>query len=223
MGPEALRKLYDSNGLKCCGMHLATGALIGDNLKRTVELNQALGNRFLIVAADSARMASIEGIEELAGILNAAADALAQKFNARIVFTGTARDAGAIDGIIARSRCKPINLAGKTTVMELAALVRCCSVFISVDSAALHIAAAVGTPCVALFGPTDPQRHMPQAEHCVLVKKNVSCAPCYRGECARPKCMTGITADDVVDAVERIMPKKGTRTVYEGITDNHAS
>ncbi|MDD5746619.1 MAG: glycosyltransferase family 9 protein [Candidatus Omnitrophica bacterium] len=153
----------------------------------------------------------------------AVADALAQKLNARIVFTGTAQDAGAIDAIIVRSRCKPINAAGKTTVMELAALIRCCRVFISVDSAALHIAAAVRTPCVALFGPTDPLRHMPPAEHCVVLNKKISCAPCYRRECSQPKCMTQITADEVVDAVFRIMPKKGNEPVYENITDNHAS
>ncbi|MBM3495424.1 MAG: sugar phosphate isomerase/epimerase [Armatimonadetes bacterium] len=76
MSAEALRAEYDANDLTCCGMHISTGALIGDNLKRTVELNATLGNRFLIIAADSARMASLAGIEELAGILNTASDAL---------------------------------------------------------------------------------------------------------------------------------------------------
>jgi sugar phosphate isomerase/epimerase len=67
---KALRKMFDDNGLACCGMHLATGALLGDNLARTIELNQALGNRFLIIAADKGRMSSVETIRELAGILN---------------------------------------------------------------------------------------------------------------------------------------------------------
>jgi sugar phosphate isomerase/epimerase len=71
-----LRRLLDDNGLKCCGIHLATGALQGDNLKRTVELNQALGNRFLIVAADKQRMSSKDGIRELGHILEEAADAV---------------------------------------------------------------------------------------------------------------------------------------------------
>jgi len=77
--PADLRKAYDANGLRCCGMHLTTGALMGENLYRTAELNEALGNRFLIIAADSARMASLAGIEELAGILNRASDRLAQR------------------------------------------------------------------------------------------------------------------------------------------------
>lgn len=69
-----LRRLFDDNGLTCCGFHLATDALIGDNLKRTVEFNRTLGNRFLIVAGDSKRMASLGGIDELTDILNTAAE-----------------------------------------------------------------------------------------------------------------------------------------------------
>ena len=65
-----LRRLYDDHGLACCGIHLSTEALLGDNLKRTVEFNRLLGNRFLIVAMDKQRMVSREGIDELAGILN---------------------------------------------------------------------------------------------------------------------------------------------------------
>lgn len=65
-----LRKLYDDAGLTCCGIHLTTGALLGDNLKRTLEFNRVLGNRFLIIAADKPRMSALETIDELARILN---------------------------------------------------------------------------------------------------------------------------------------------------------
>jgi len=75
--PAAIRKMYDDNGLKCCGIHLATGALLGDNLQRTIELNQTLGNNFLIIAADKPRMSARSTILELAGILNDAAEKLA--------------------------------------------------------------------------------------------------------------------------------------------------
>ena len=71
-----IRQMYDENGLRCCGLHLTTDALMGDNLARTIEFNQILGNRFLIVAMDKQRMASTQGMEELAGILNDAAGKL---------------------------------------------------------------------------------------------------------------------------------------------------
>lgn len=68
-----IRRMYDDNGLACCGLHLTTDALLGGNLARTIEFNQILGNRFLIVAMDKPRMASAQGVQELAGILNDAA------------------------------------------------------------------------------------------------------------------------------------------------------
>lgn len=67
---EDIRAMYDDNGLACCGIHLRTEALLGDNLARTVELNRILGNHFLVIAIDKPRMSSMEGIQELAGILN---------------------------------------------------------------------------------------------------------------------------------------------------------
>lgn len=71
-----IRKMLDDNGLECCGIHLLTQALQGENLKRTVELNHVLGNRFLIIAMDFERMQSVAGIAELKGILESAADAV---------------------------------------------------------------------------------------------------------------------------------------------------
>jgi len=77
MSAKDLRKVYDDCGLTCCGIHLMPGALLGDNLPRTIELNQTLGNRFLIIAIDRPRMEARETILELAGILNETAEKLA--------------------------------------------------------------------------------------------------------------------------------------------------
>ncbi|NKB70671.1 MAG: TIM barrel protein [Candidatus Latescibacteria bacterium] len=78
MGASAaqIRRLLDDNSLACCGFHIRTEALMGDNLARTIEFNQALGNRYLIIAADKNRMSSRPGIDELAGILDAASQQL---------------------------------------------------------------------------------------------------------------------------------------------------
>lgn len=71
-----IRKMFDDNGLSCMGIHLQTNALLGDNLKRTAEFNQILGNQFLIIAGDKARMSTRDTVMELAGILNTACAAL---------------------------------------------------------------------------------------------------------------------------------------------------
>ncbi len=71
-----IRRMYDDNGLACCGIHLSTNALLGDNLARTIEFNQILGNKFLIIAADKPRMSALDTIKELADILNRVAETL---------------------------------------------------------------------------------------------------------------------------------------------------
>jgi len=79
-----LRRMLDDNHLACCGMHLSTDALLGDNLARTIDLNRELGNRFLIIAADKTRMSAVQTIAELAGIL----DDTAEKLQPHGMFTG---------------------------------------------------------------------------------------------------------------------------------------
>jgi sugar phosphate isomerase/epimerase len=79
-----LRKLFDDSGLQCCGMHLRTEALMGDNLARTIELNRVLGNRFLIIAIDSKRMSALDTIMELAHTL----DDVAAKLEPLGMYTG---------------------------------------------------------------------------------------------------------------------------------------
>jgi ADP-heptose:LPS heptosyltransferase len=86
-------------------------------------------------------------------------------------------------------------------------LIRKCSVFISGDSAPLHVAAAVSTPFVALFGPTDPRRHLPPAKNFAVIKKDAGCGPCYKPKCAKIRCMAAITPDEVLAQVEKLLKK----------------
>jgi sugar phosphate isomerase/epimerase len=79
-----IRTMYDDSGLRCCGLHLSTVALMGNSLARTIEFSRVLGNRFLIIAGDGQRMSSAAGIRELAGILNGAAE----KLEAHGMYTG---------------------------------------------------------------------------------------------------------------------------------------
>ncbi|HJN14762.1 MAG TPA: sugar phosphate isomerase/epimerase [Armatimonadota bacterium] len=111
-----IRKMYDDNGMTCCGIHLQTAALLGDNLARTIEFNQICGNRFLIIAADSVRMGSVEGIAELAGIL----DETAAKLKPHGMETGYhahAFDFEVIDGEIAWDRL--FSSTGSDVVMQM--------------------------------------------------------------------------------------------------------
>jgi len=124
----------------------------------------------------------------------------------RAVITGAEKDlAFASELINMVKKIKPINACAKTSVNQLACLIKRCAVFISADSSPLHIAAAVGTPFIALFGPTDPRRHLPAAEDYVVIKKDLSCSPCYKSKCKTKKCMELITPEEVLEAIDKLL------------------
>jgi lipopolysaccharide heptosyltransferase II len=123
----------------------------------------------------------------------------------RIVITGTDDDLAYAETLIKNLKnAKVINACGKTTVNQLACLIKTCSVYISSDSAPLHIAASQGVPFIALFGPTDPLRHTPSAKNCLVIKKDLPCSPCYKSKCKSKKCMELIKPQDVLGAIEKL-------------------
>ena len=107
-----------------------------------------------------------------------------------------------------------INLVGKTSILQLGALLERCEVCLTCDSGPMHIAAAVGTPTVALFGPTDPVRHKPYGTGHTIIEKPVECRPCYKRTCHRQDapylCMTEIDPTEVVKALETKLHQKAS-------------
>ncbi|HCD37789.1 MAG TPA: hypothetical protein DEQ77_03525 [Candidatus Omnitrophica bacterium] len=120
----------------------------------------------------------------------------------RVVITGNQVDPGelrVLKSLTARSR--PIIACGKTTINQLACLIKHCSVFVAADTAPLHIACGMGVPVVALFGPTDPKRHILSQEKVSLFYKGLSCQPCYKSQCNSTECMKQISVEEVEEAV----------------------
>ncbi len=136
----------------------------------------------------------------------ALADAVSDRFGLRVVFTGSRADQPAVAEIINGMAVAAVNLAGATTLIELAALFEKAECLVSTDSGPMHIAAAVGTPVVALFGPTAPWRTGPYGEGHQVVRADLSCAPCFKRRCASPDCMAAISVEQVMAALEEIMP-----------------
>ncbi|MHB0912496.1 MAG: glycosyltransferase family 9 protein [Armatimonadota bacterium] len=99
-----------------------------------------------------------------------------------------------------------IDLTGKTSLPVLAAVLAQSKVFIGIDSGAMHLAAAMGTPVVGLFGPSDPAVTGPQGEGHTVIGVNEPCAPCLSSRCNLDRrCMEGITPEMVVSAAARIL------------------
>jgi heptosyltransferase III len=106
-----------------------------------------------------------------------------------------------IDSILHSCRTRPIDLSGKTTLKQLAALSRRALFFIGVDTAPMHIAAAAGTPVIALFGPSGEFNWGPWGGEHVVIKKDMDCRPCGKDGCQgskRSRCLEEITTEEVL-------------------------
>lgn len=127
-------------------------------------------------------------------------DELAKR-NIRVVITGSKEDEETTSALIALTKNKPINAVGKTTITELVALIKRCQVFISSDSAPMHIASSLAVPLLAIFGPTDPKRHLVPPPQVQVFWKEVPCSPCYLRSCPIGHvCMKKITVEEILNS-----------------------
>ncbi len=124
------------------------------------------------------------------------------------VLIGSSEEASACQEIIAGRTGRTFNLAGKTTLGELAAVISMSSLQLGVDSAAPHIAAALGTPTVTIHGPTDWRGWRIVDEHNIVVSPEMDCLPCNMMGCdntGQSHCLEQMQADPVVMAAEKIL------------------
>jgi heptosyltransferase-2 len=130
---------------------------------------------------------------------------LQEAFDAEILIVGAQDETGLAETIALPMTKKPVLLTGKTTINQLAGLIALASVFVTNDSGPMHLANALHTPVVAIFGPTDPDRTRPYQEPAVVLKKEVPCWPCFYRACPyEHQCMTQITPEEVVQACQAI-------------------
>ena len=106
-----------------------------------------------------------------------------RSFGLSIVLVGSPAERERAEGLVRDCTGKVFNLAGKTTLAELAGVLAQSRLHIGVDSAAPHIAAAVGTPTVTLYGPSDWRYWAPPGERHRVVIPEMTCAPCHRKGC----------------------------------------
>ena len=138
------------------------------------------------------------------------ADRLINQANADVIFTGGQEDSEAIEDIISNMKAKAVNFAGKTDLKTLAALYEKASTVVSTDTGPMHLAAAIGTPVVALFGPTAPWRTGPFGLSHKIIRADLECSPCFKRQCNTMECMKQISVDQVLDAAMSaiVLPQK---------------
>jgi heptosyltransferase-2 len=136
----------------------------------------------------------------------AAARIVQAKTQCRWMVLGGAGDRALAESItsdIARATGEPpLNLAGRTSLRELAAVLKICDLVLTNDSGPMHLAAAVSTPVVAIFGSTAPELTGPEfSARAQVVRRPVPCSPCFRRECPIDlRCLRNIETEQVVTA-----------------------
>lgn len=132
------------------------------------------------------------------------ADRLLERYDVSVVFTGGGGDRRVVARIIGAMRRPALDLSGRTSLKQLAALYRRARLVVSTDTGPMHLAAAVGTPVVALFGPTAAWRTGPFGSGHQIVRAPAPCAPCFKRRCDAGGCMNRISVERVLAAVDKI-------------------
>jgi heptosyltransferase II len=134
--------------------------------------------------------------------------AILSQLDADVILFGTASEVPVSSAIAAELRLPHIDLTGKTAIAELPALLSQCHLFLGNDSGAMHVAAAVGLPVIAIFGPTDPDGTAPVTPLATLVQQKPYCSPCFLRHCPTDhRCMTAVTPEMVEAALRSRLPE----------------
>ncbi|MBW1954826.1 MAG: glycosyltransferase family 9 protein [Deltaproteobacteria bacterium] len=131
---------------------------------------------------------------------------LVQRYGVSILVTGSRQECARARALVRRIPEGAYNLAGKTPMEMLPALFAACRLFVGVDSGSLHVAAAVGTPTVALFGPSSVVTWAPRGKRHLTVSKDWPCLPCRKKGCDNTetsRCLEELTAEEVLAAVDQ--------------------
>jgi len=129
-------------------------------------------------------------------------NALLSHTDADVILFGTPGELPVSTAIASELQRAPINLTGKTSIADLPALLSQCHLFLGNDSGAMHVAAAVGLPVVAIFGPTDPNGTAPVTPRITIVQQKPYCSPCFLRRCPTDhRCMTAVTPAMVESAL----------------------
>ena len=135
------------------------------------------------------------------------ADRLTSQYGCQVLIGGSRQESDLAEQIRQMAKSRPIIMAGRTTIKQFAAIAKKSALFVGSDSGAMHIASAVGTPVVALFGPSSPREWGPRGGPVEVLYKDLDCRSCFHPTCTRGEenCMRLITVHEVFAAAQRLL------------------
>ncbi|HKZ57705.1 MAG TPA: lipopolysaccharide heptosyltransferase II [Thermodesulfovibrionales bacterium] len=128
---------------------------------------------------------------------------LASLLPIKTVIVGGRGDKGIAKEILASSGSKSVSLVGNTDLKGLIEIIRGARFIVSNDSGPMHIAAALGIPVFAIFGPTDPVRTGPYGRGHTVIREEILCSPCFKKNCGDLKCMESLSVEKVYGIIKR--------------------
>jgi ADP-heptose:LPS heptosyltransferase len=137
-------------------------------------------------------------------------DLLVRRLAVQVLVTGGTEDRSFAARVLSAMEEQAVDLSGKLGLLELAALFETCNVMVTNDTGPMHLAAAMGLPVVALFGPGRPGRYGPygsEGTHSVI-RHPVVCSPCTEFECIDRDCLRMIEPQEVLGRVEEHLSRK---------------
>ncbi|MEW6379163.1 MAG: lipopolysaccharide heptosyltransferase II [bacterium] len=136
------------------------------------------------------------------------ADRLIENQNVQVLFFGSRTETAYIESMTALMKNKPLSAAGKTSLVEAAALIQHCRLFISNDSGPMHMACALDVPVLAIMGPTKIGMFRPWSSISRIVQSSLPCAPCKQENtdlCGHFSCIRSISVDSVYEAAVEML------------------
>lgn len=137
------------------------------------------------------------------------ADRLATDYGYQVLIGGSREEEALAQRIHEAAKSRPISMAGLATLKQFAAIAKRAALFVGNDSGAMHIAAAVGTPVVALFGPSNPAEWGPRGGPAEVIYKGLDCRTCFHPTCEKGElnCMKQITVEEAFASARRLVCK----------------
>lgn len=172
--------------------HRQLAAFGADPLKKTVALGVGSTN-------SRAKRWPAERYAELADKLQSVA-------GVNVVLVGSKEEIEIADKVSGLCKSRPMNIAGETDLSEAVSILASIDLLISNDMGLAHVAPAVGTETIVIFGPTNPETTRPFSEKALLIRKDVDCSPCMLRDCPIDhRCMIRISVEEVFEAAIQVL------------------
>jgi len=142
---------------------------------------------------------------------------LRDRHGAAVVVTGLPSEHDVAEEVCRAGGKGFVNAAGRMTLRQLMAFLAQCDLYLTNDSGAMHVAAALGTPVAAVFGSTDWVTTAPLGQHTRIIRVETPCAPCLLRHCPIDhRCMTGVTSEMVWEQAEDLLQQLASEKPSQG-------